>query len=862
MTFDKFTIKAQEAVQEAVNTAQQAGQQAIEPVHLLQGILVKSRDVTNFIFQKLGVNAMQIEKLVQEELKHLPHVEGGQPYFSNDTNKVLERAVADSQKMGDEFVSVEPVLLALVEVNTTVSRILKDAGCTEQEMKKAIDELRQGQKVQSASGDENYQALSKYARNLIDAARQGKLDPVIGRDEEIRRVLQILSRRTKNNPILIGEPGTGKTAIVEGLAERIVRGDVPENLKNKQLYSLDMGALIAGAKYKGEFEERLKSVIKEVTNAQGNIILFIDEIHTLVGAGGGEGAMDAANILKPALARGALRAIGATTLNEYQKYFEKDKALERRFQTVMVNEPDEIDAISILRGLKERYENHHKVRITDDACIAAVKLSERYISDRFLPDKAIDLMDEAAAKLRMERDSVPEELDEITRHLKQLEIEREAIKRENDTDKIQQLDKEIAELKEKEHQFRAKWEAEKGLVNKIQQDKQEIENLKFEADKAEREGNYGKVAEIRYGKLKELQDDIKKIQEQLKSTQGGEAMVREEVTADDIAEVVSRWTGIPVTRMMQSEREKLLHLEEELHKRVVGQDEAIKAVADAVRRSRAGLQDPKRPIASFIFLGTTGTGKTELAKALAEYLFNDENMMTRIDMSEYQEKFSVTRLIGAPPGYVGYDEGGQLTEAVRRKPYSVVLFDEIEKAHPDVFNILLQVLDDGRLTDNKGRTVNFKNTIIIMTSNLGSQYIQQRFENLNDSNRKEVIDDTKKNVMEMLKKTIRPEFLNRIDDIIMFLPLTQTQIAQVVTLQMNRVKKMLEPQGFELKWTPASIDYLAKVGYDPEFGARPVKRAIQDYVLNDLSKKILAEEVKRDKPIIVDANGAGMQFRN
>ena len=862
MTFDKFTIKAQEAVQEAVNTAQQAGQQAIEPVHLLQGILVKSRDVTNFIFQKLGVNAMQIEKLVQEELKHLPHVEGGQPYFSNDTNKVLECAVADSQKMGDEFVSVEPILLALLEVNTTVSRILKDAGCTEQEMKKVIDELRQGQKVQNASGDENYQALSKYARNLIDAARQGKLDPVIGRDEEIRRVLQILSRRTKNNPILIGEPGTGKTAIVEGLAERIVRGDVPENLKNKQLYSLDMGALIAGAKYKGEFEERLKSVIKEVTNAQGNIILFIDEIHTLVGAGGGEGAMDAANILKPALARGELRAIGATTLNEYQKYFEKDKALERRFQTVMVNEPDEIDAISILRGLKERYENHHKVRITDDACIAAVKLSERYISDRFLPDKAIDLMDEAAAKLRMERDSVPEELDEITRHLKQLEIEREAIKRENDTDKIQQLDKEIAELKEKEHQFRAKWEAEKGLVNKIQQDKQEIENLKFEADKAEREGDYGKVAEIRYGKLKELQDDIKKIQEQLKSAQGGEAMVREEVTADDIAEVVSRWTGIPVTRMMQSEREKLLHLEEELHKRVVGQDEAIKAVADAVRRSRAGLQDPKRPIASFIFLGTTGTGKTELAKALAEYLFNDENMMTRIDMSEYQEKFSVTRLIGAPPGYVGYDEGGQLTESVRRKPYSVVLFDEIEKAHPDVFNILLQVLDDGRLTDNKGRTVNFKNTIIIMTSNLGSQYIQQRFENLNDSNRKEVIDDTKKNVMEMLKKTIRPEFLNRIDDIIMFLPLTQSQIAQVVTLQMNRVKKMLEPQGFELKWTPAAIDYLAKVGYDPEFGARPVKRAIQDYVLNDLSKKILAEEVKRDKPIVIDANGAGMQFRN
>ena len=835
MTFDKFTIKAQEAVQEAVNTAQQAGQQVIEPVHLLQGILVKSRDVTNFIFQKLGVNAMQIEKLVQQELKHLPRVEGGQPYFSNDTNKVLERAIADSQKMGDEFVSVEPILLALLEVNTTVSRILKDAGCTEQEMKKAIDELRQGQKVQSASGDENYQALSKYARNLIDAARQGKLDPVIGRDEEIRRVLQILSRRTKNNPILIGEPGTGKTAIVEGLAERIVRGDVPENLKNKQLYSLDMGALVAGAKYKGEFEERLKSVIKEVTNAQGNIILFIDEIHTLVGAGGGEGAMDAANILKPALARGELRAIGATTLNEYQKYFEKDKALERRFQTVMVNEPDEVDAISILRGLKERYENHHKVRITDDACIAAVKLSERYISDRFLPDKAIDLMDEAAAKLRMERDSVPEELDEITRHLKQLEIEREAIKRENDTDKIQQLDKEIAELKEKEHQFRAKWEAEKGLVNKIQQDKQEIENLKFEADKAEREGDYGKVAEIRYGKLKELQDDIKKIQEQLKSTQGGEAMVREEVTADDIAEVVSRWTGIPVARMMQSEREKLLHLEEELHRRVIGQEQAIEAVSDAVRRSRAGLQDPKRPIASFIFLGTTGVGKTELAKALAEYLYNDETMMTRIDMSEYQEKYSVSRLIGAPPGYVGYDEGGQLTEAVRRKPYSVVLFDEIEKAHPDVFNILLQVLDDGRLTDNKGRTANFKNTIIIMTSN----YTEER-----------------------LRQSVRPEFLNRIDEILTFQQLTREQIADVVRLQMNKVKKMLESQGFDINVTDAAIDYLATEGYDPDFGARPVKRAIQRCVLNDLSRKILADEVSREKPITIDAVDGRLSFRN
>ena len=847
MTFDKFTIKAQEAIQEAVNTAQMAHQQAIEPVHLLQGILQKGRDVTNFVFQKLGVNAMQIESLVQQELKHLPRVEGGQPYFSNDSNKVLEKAVEDSQKMGDEFVSVEPILLALLQVNTTVSRILKDAGCTEQEMLKAIQELRQGQKVQSQSADDNYQALSKYARNLVDEARKGKLDPVIGRDEEIRRVLQILSRRTKNNPILIGEPGTGKTAIVEGLAERIVRGDVPENLKNKQLYSLDMGALIAGAKYKGEFEERLKSVIKEVTNANGNIILFIDEIHTLVGAGGGEGAMDAANILKPALARGELRAIGATTLNEYQKYFEKDKALERRFQTVMVDEPDEADAISILRGLKEKYENHHKVRITDDACIAAVKLSERYISDRFLPDKAIDLMDEAAAKLRMERDSEPEELDEIERKLKQLEIEREAIKREGDEDKIKQLDKEIAELQEKEHSYRAKWEAEKGLVNKIQQDKQTIENLKFEAEKAEREGDYAKVAEIRYGKLKGLEDDIKNIQLQLHATQGGDALVREEVTADDIAEVVSRWTGIPVTRMMQSEREKLLHLEEELHKRVVGQDEAIQAVADAVRRSRAGLQDPKRPIASFIFLGTTGTGKTELAKALAEYLFNDENMMTRIDMSEYQEKFSVSRLIGAPPGYVGYDEGGQLTEAVRRKPYSVVLFDEIEKAHPDVFNILLQVLDDGRLTDNKGRTVNFKNTIIIMTSNLGSQYIQSRFADLNEYNRNSVIKDTRSHVMEMLKKTIRPEFLNRIDDIIMFLPLTKDQIAQVVTLQMNRVAKMLEPQGFTLKWT---------------FGARPVKRAIQDYVLNDLSKKILAEQVLRDKPILIDANDKGLVFKN
>ena len=862
MTFDKFTIKAQEVVQEALNTAQRSGQQSIEPMHLLKALLVKAKDVTTFIFQKLGVNAMQVESVADAELQRLPRVQGGQPYLSNDTNAVLQRAQDFATKNGDEFTSVEPILLALLQVNSTASRILKDAGMTEADTVKAIQELRQGEKIQSQSADENFQSLSKYAKNLVEEARQGKLDPVIGRDEEIRRVLQILSRRTKNNPILIGEPGTGKTAIVEGLAERIVRGDVPENLKDKQLYSLDMGALVAGAKYKGEFEERLKSVIKEVTNADGRIILFIDEIHTLVGAGGGEGAMDAANILKPALARGELRSIGATTLNEYQKYFEKDKALERRFQTVMVDEPDELSAISILRGLKERYENHHKVRIQDDACIAAVKLSERYISDRFLPDKAIDLMDEAAAKLRMERDSVPEELDEITRRLKQLEIEREAIKRENDTEKIKQLDKDIAELRDQEKAFRAKWESEKGLVNKIQQDKQQMEQLKFEAERAEREGNYERVAEIRYGRLKALEEDIRQIQNQLKSTQGGNAMIREEVTADDIAEVVSRWTGIPVTRMMQSEREKLLHLEEELHRRVIGQDEAIKAVSDAVRRSRAGLQDPKRPIASFIFLGTTGVGKTELAKALAEYLFNDETMMTRIDMSEYQEKFSVSRLIGAPPGYVGYDEGGQLTEAVRRKPYSVVLFDEIEKAHPDVFNILLQVLDDGRLTDNKGRTVNFKNTIIIMTSNLGSQYIQAQFAGITPENRDHVIGDTKEKVMEMLKKTIRPEFLNRIDETIMFLPLTKEEIAEVVTLQMNAVKKMLEPQGFTLNVTPVAINFLADEGFDPEFGARPVKRAIQRCVLNDLSKKILSDEVSREKPITIDADSEGLVFRN
>ena len=862
MNFDKYTIKAQETVQEAVNIAQRAGQQSIEPVHLLKALLEKAADVTNYIFQKLGVNAMQVSTLANSEVEHLPRVAGGNPYLSNDANNVLLKAEDLSKSLGDEFVSVEPLFLALLAVNSSAARILKDAGCTEKDARAAIEGLRQGQQVKSQSGDENYQSLEKYAKNLVEDARNGKLDPVIGRDDEIRRVLQILSRRTKNNPILIGEPGTGKTAIVEGLAERIVRGDVPENLKDKQLYSLDMGALVAGAKYKGEFEERLKSVIKEVTNADGQIILFIDEIHTLVGAGGGEGAMDAANILKPALARGELRAIGATTLNEYQKYFEKDKALERRFQTVMVNEPDELSAISILRGIKERYENHHKVRIQDDACIAAVQLSERYISDRFLPDKAIDLMDEAAAKLRMERDSVPEELDEITRRLKQLEIEREAIKRENDEPKMAQLDKDIAELREQEKAFRAKWESERALVNKIQQDKLEIERLNHEADRAEREGNYERVAEIRYGKLKELDSDIENIKQQLQATQGGEGMVREEVTADDIAEVVSRWTGIPVTRMLQSEREKLLHLEEELHRRVIAQDEAIAAVSDAVRRSRAGLQDPKRPIASFIFLGTTGVGKTELAKALAEYLFNDESMMTRIDMSEYQEKFSVSRLIGAPPGYVGYDEGGQLTEAVRRKPYSVVLFDEIEKAHPDVFNILLQVLDDGRLTDNKGRTVNFKNTIIIMTSNLGSQYIQQQCANLSDTNRDEVLDETRQRVMDMLKQTIRPEFLNRIDETIMFLPLTKQEIAEVVRLQMRSVGRMLAEQGFKIDVSDEAISLLADLGYDPEFGARPVKRAIQRYVLNDLSKKILAEEVSRDKPILIDALDGKLVFRN
>ena len=862
MNFNNFTIKSQEAVQQAVNLVQSRGQQAIEPEHLLAGVLKVGENVTNFIFQKLGINGQQIETVLDKQIASLPKVSGGEPYLSRDANEVLQKAVEFSKSLGDEYVSLEAIILALLNVKSTVSTILKDAGVTDKELRAAISELRQGQNVTSQSSEDTYQSLSKYAINLIEAARNGKLDPVIGRDEEIRRVLQILSRRTKNNPVLIGEPGTGKTAIVEGLAQRILRGDVPENLKNKQLFSLDMGALVAGAKYKGEFEERLKSVINEVTKSDGNIILFIDEIHTLVGAGKGEGAMDAANILKPALARGELRSIGATTLDEYQKYFEKDKALERRFQTVMVDEPDTASSISILRGLKERYENHHQVRIKDEAIIAAVELSNRYITDRFLPDKAIDLMDEAAAKLRMERDSLPEELDEIERRLKQLEIEREAIKREKDEAKLAQLNKEIAELKEQETSYKAKWQSEKELVNKIQQNKKEIEQLKFEADKAEREGDYGKVAEIRYGKLQSLENEIKSIQEDLKKKQGDNAMIKEEVTAEDIADVVSRWTGIPVSKMLQSERDKLLHLEDELHKRVIGQDEAIEAVADAVRRSRAGLQDPKRPIGSFIFLGTTGVGKTELAKALVEYLFDDESLMTRIDMSEYQEKYTVSRLIGAPPGYVGYDEGGQLTEAVRRKPYSVVLFDEIEKAHPDVFNILLQVLDDGRLTDNKGRTVNFKNTIIIMTSNLGSSYIQSQFEKINDQNHDQVVEETKAEVMNMLKKTIRPEFLNRIDETIMFQPLNKNEIEQIVRLQINGIKKMLEENGVTLQMSDQAVDFIATAGYDPEFGARPVKRAIQRYLLNDLSKKLLSQEVDRTKPIIVERSSEGLIFRN
>ncbi|MDD4719945.1 MAG: ATP-dependent chaperone ClpB [Bacteroides sp.] len=862
MNLNNFTIKSQEAVQSALNSAQANGQQVIEPAHLLLGIMKVGENVTAFIFQKLGLNDQQIQNIVEKEASSYPKVSGGNPYMSSSLNEVFQKATQLASEMKDEFVSLEHLLLALVVVQSNASTILKDAGVNEKNMRAAIDDLRQGQRVTSQTSEDTYQSLEKYATNLISAARNGKLDPVIGRDEEIRRVLQILSRRTKNNPILIGEPGTGKTAIVEGLANRILRGDVPENLKNKQIYSLDMGALVAGAKYKGEFEERLKSVINEVKQSEGDIILFIDEIHTLVGAGRGDGAMDAANILKPALARGELRSIGATTLDEYQKYFEKDKALERRFQVVQVDEPDTLSSISILRGLKERYENHHQVRIKDDAIIAAVELSSRYITDRFLPDKAIDLMDEAAAKLRMEIDSVPEELDEISRKIMQLEIERVAIKREKDEPKLEKLAKELAELKEEEKSYKAKWENEKGLINKIQQNKIEIENLKFEAEKAEREGDYGKVAEIRYGKLQALNKEIEETQKELHRMQGDSAMIKEEVDSEDIADVVSRWTGIPVNKMLQSEKDKLVHLEEELEKRVVGQQEAIEAVSDAVRRSRAGLQDPKRPIGSFIFLGTTGVGKTELAKALAEFLFDDESMMTRIDMSEYQEKHSVSRLVGAPPGYVGYDEGGQLTEAIRRKPYSVVLFDEIEKAHPDVFNILLQVLDDGRLTDNKGRVVNFKNTIIIMTSNMGSAYIQSQMEKMKGENKKSIIDETKNEVMNRLKKTIRPEFLNRIDETIMFLPLTQQEIRKIVLLQIEAVKNRLEESGIEMSLTDRAIDFVAKVGYNPEFGARPVKRAIQRYLLNDLSKKLLADEIDRTKPIVIDAKGDRLVFNN
>ena len=862
MNLNNFTIKAQEAVQQAVQLATQNGQQAIEAVHLLKGVIMTGESVTNFIFQKLGVNIQNLNRVLDAQISSLPKVSGGEPYLSSEANAVLQKAIGYSSKMGDQYVSLEPIILALFTEKSTASQILKDAGMTENELRQAIEELRKGNKVTSQSAEDTYDALGKYAINLNERARSGKLDPVIGRDDEIRRVLQILSRRTKNNPILIGEPGVGKTAIAEGLAHRIVRGDVPENLKSKQIFSLDMGALVAGAKYKCEFEERLKAVVGEVTKSDGEIILFIDEIHTLVGAGKGEGAMDAANILKPALARGELRSIGATTLDEYQKYFEKDKALERRFQIVMVDEPNELDAISILRGLKEKYENHHKVRIKDDAIIAAVQLSTRYITDRFLPDKAIDLMDEAAARLRLQIDSVPESLDEVSRRIKQLEIEREAIKRENDKGKLEQLNKEIADLKDEETKQKAQWQSEKEQINKIQQNKIDIENLKFEADKAEREGDYGKVAEIRYGKIKQKEEEIREVQEKLKTMQGASAMIKEEVDSEDIADVVSRWTGIPVSKMMQSEKEKLLHLESELHTRVIGQEEAISAIADAVRRSRAGLQDPKRPIGSFIFLGTTGVGKTELAKALAEYLFDDENMMTRIDMSEYQEKFSATRLIGAPPGYVGYDEGGQLTEAIRRKPYSVVLFDEIEKAHPDVFNILLQVLDDGRLTDNKGRVVNFKNTIIIMTSNMGSSLIRENFEKMTPETHDQVVDETKIQVLELLKKTIRPEFLNRIDDIIMFTPLNEEEIRKIVTVQLNSVKKMLAQNGIALEFTDAALAFISDKGFDPQFGARPVKRVIQKYVLNELSKELLGGKINKDRPITIDSNDAGLVFKN
>lgn len=862
MNFNNFTIKSQEAVQKAIEVVKEKQQQSIEPAHLLMGVILTGENVVNFLFQKLGANPSHLTSVLNKDIDSYPRVSGGEPYLSRESNSDLEKAMDYAKKMGDQYVSIEHLLLGILSGKSSAARMLKDAGVSEKELQLAINELRKGNKVDSQSAEDTYQSLEKFAINLTQRARDGKLDPVIGRDEEIRRVLQILSRRTKNNPILIGEPGTGKTAIAEGLAHRIIRGDVPENLKSKQIYSLDMGALVAGAKYKGEFEERLKSVVNEVTKSEGEIILFIDEIHTLVGAGKGEGAMDAANILKPALARGELRSIGATTLDEYQKYFEKDKALERRFQIVMVDEPSEVDAISILRGLKEKYENHHKVRILDEAIVAAVQLSSRYITDRFLPDKAIDLMDEAAAKLRMEVDSVPEELDEKSRRIAQLEIEREAIKRENDKQKEEDLSEQIINLKEEEKALKAKWQSEKDVVNKIQQNKIEIEDAKFQADRAEREGDYGKVAEIRYGKIKSLEEEIEKLQVQLREMQGGSAMIKEEVDAVDIADVVSRWTGIPVNKMMQSEKDKLLNLEAELHRRVVGQDEAIEAISNAIRRSRAGLQDPKRPIGSFIFLGTTGVGKTELAKALAEFLFDDENMMTRIDMSEYQEKFSATRLIGAPPGYVGYDEGGQLTEAIRRKPYSVVLFDEIEKAHPDVFNILLQVLDDGRLTDNKGRVVNFKNTIIIMTSNMGSNVIRENFSLMTKDNHDEVVEKTKTEVLNMLKSTIRPEFLNRIDEIIMFEPLNEIDIEKVVKIQLNGVIKILDNNGVKLEFTDDAIKLIAELGYDPEFGARPVKRVIQRTVLDSLSKKLLAGSVDKSKPIIVDASNNELDFKN
>ncbi|MDH6306809.1 ATP-dependent Clp protease ATP-binding subunit ClpB [Parabacteroides sp. PF5-5] len=862
MNLNNFTIKSQEAVQQAVQLVSQKNQQVIEATHLLKAVIMTGESITNFLFQKLGVNTQNLNRALDSQIESYPKVSGGEPYLSKEANAVLQKAIDYSGKMGDQYVSLEHIILALLTENSTASQMLKDAGVNEKELRMAIEELRKGNKVTSQSAEETYDALSKYAVNLNERARSGKLDPVIGRDDEIRRVLQILSRRTKNNPILIGEPGVGKTAIAEGLAHRIVRGDVPENLKSKQIFSLDMGALIAGAKYKGEFEERLKAVVNEVIKSEGEIILFIDEIHTLVGAGKSEGAMDAANILKPALARGELRSIGATTLDEYQKYFEKDKALERRFQVVMVEEPDELDSISILRGLKEKYENHHKVRIKDDAIISAVKLSSRYITDRFLPDKAIDLMDEAAARLRIQVDSVPESLDEISRRIKQLEIEREAIKREDDKAKLEELNKEIADLKEEEKKQKAQWESERELVNKIQQNKIDVENLKFEAEKAEREGDYGKVAEIRYGKIKSIEEENIDIQSRLHQMQGVSAMIKEEVDTEDIADIVSRWTGIPVNKMMQSEKDKLLHLEDELHKRVIGQEEAITAVADAVRRSRAGMQDPKRPIGSFIFLGTTGVGKTELAKALAEYLFDDENMMTRIDMSEYQEKFSATRLIGAPPGYVGYDEGGQLTEAIRRKPYSVVLFDEIEKAHPDVFNILLQVLDDGRLTDNKGRVVNFKNTIIIMTSNMGSSLIRENFEKITPQNHEKIVEQTKSEVMDLMKKTIRPEFLNRIDEIIMFTPLNEQEIRKIVVLQLDNIKKMLEQNGITLNFTPDALQFISEEGYDPQFGARPVKRVIQKYVLNELSKEILGGTIDKSKTITIDAVDKHVFFKN